>query len=495
MAIMAYTPIYKPNQLILGHPDSQLVVVTGWTPKEYVAKHLNPDTYAAIGQLYSPTRGINFLVRNLLANPGIRWLVSLGVTKEDTNAGGVQCLADFFTHGVTSGLSDTGRPCWVINSKVVGYIDLEIPLADLNDLRDRIAHYDGGSTRQEIKEIMSDTARLVASLAEWGYVEPVDPPKTYPMTMPRSNTKPASPVGHRIEGDTIAECWVKILHRIRLNGHIRPTGYDGQVQELINLITVVESEPESLYFPEPNYLPFDRAFIEDGYLDSMLGDAEYGEGVKYTYGQRLRSWFGTDLVGEAVAKLRADRDSSRVLINLWDSRVDGNINFSYPPCLYSIWFRVVDNRLTLTATLRSNDMYRAWVANAMALRVLQERIRLEVDPDLELGELITISQSAHLYDDTWEAAESIVKAHHSKVPEYHDKVGYFIVEFLAGNWVRVTQHSTKGEEVGRFDGTKPLHLLRRVIASNPSIMPDHAAYLGLEVSKAFDKGAEYTQDR
>lgn len=481
---MAYKPIYKPNQLIMGNPDSQLVVVTGWTPRDYVAKHLNSDTYAAIGQLYNPTRGINFLVRNLLANPSIRWLVSLGVTREDANAGAVQCLADFFTHGVTKGKSDTGRECWVINSKVVGYIDIEIPLYDLEVLRLRIAHYPCEGVR--------DAHWKADRLSEYP-LAPVDgSPKTYPMTLPKSDTKPASPYGHRISGDNIADCWVKILHRIRLNGTLRPTAYGGQIQELIDLVTVVECEPMGWHFPNPNYLPVNREYM-GGYLSSVLEDADNLDGVKYTYGQRLLSWFGADQIEQAIAKLKEDKDSTRVLMTLWDGTRD--ILSDAPPCLNTIWLRVVGDTLTLTATFRSNDMFNAWVANAMALRHLQQHIRDRVDSTLGLGPLVTISQSAHLYDDTLEEADRIVKAHLSKVREYHDKVGYFTVEFLAGNWVRVTQHHNNGEEISRFDGTKALPLLRRVIASNPSINPDHAAYLGLEVSRAFAQRFDYLQDK
>ena len=38
----------------------------------------------------SPTRGIGPLIRNLLANPHVRYLVILDATKEDKNAGGCQ---------------------------------------------------------------------------------------------------------------------------------------------------------------------------------------------------------------------------------------------------------------------------------------------------------------------------------------------------------------------------------------------------------------------
>jgi thymidylate synthase len=48
-------------------------------------------------------------------------------------------------------------------------------------------------------------------------------------------------------------------------------------------------------------------------------------------------------------------------------------------------------------------MFSAWPANAMGLRALQHHIRDEIasqsEYDLTMGPLITISQSAHIYDD------------------------------------------------------------------------------------------------
>jgi len=64
-----YTVQHKPNQLIYG--TGQTAVITGWTVKQAIAKRLQPSKYAVIGQLYSPTRGINLLVRNLLLNPHV----------------------------------------------------------------------------------------------------------------------------------------------------------------------------------------------------------------------------------------------------------------------------------------------------------------------------------------------------------------------------------------------------------------------------------------
>ncbi|MEH2039083.1 thymidylate synthase [Nostoc sp.] len=485
-----YKALYKPNQLIYGL--GQTAVITGWTVKQAIAKHLQPPEYAVIGQLYSPTRGINLLIRNLLFNPHVRFLVVLNATREDNNAGACQCLLDFFRNGFEEGVCDTGLRCWVIRSPIPGYIDLEVKASALEHLRESIKY-------QETKSI-SETVSLVKSyvqqkaLAAWGL------PLNFPMPTVEPTILPGPRYGHRIEGKTIAETWVKIIHRIKTTGTIRPTGYDGQWQELIDLMAIVTEEPAEFYFPEPNYLPIDRPFLEE-YISQILDDAPSREGLKYTYGQRLRSWFGRDQIDQVIQKLIGEIDAASAVMNLWDVK-DHEKGGS--PCLNHIWLRVVDNELSLTATLRSNDMFAAWPANAMGLRALQRYIRDKISKsseyNLKMGPLITISQSAHIYDDTWSNAEQLIKQQYATICrkiDYHDPAGNFLVE-IAENEIVVTQTTPgSGEVVGCYSGKDALKLIREICTASPSIRGDHAGYLGMELQRASEclkTGAKYIQD-
>ena len=486
-----YKPLHKPNQLIYG--TGQTAVVTGWTVKGAIAKQLEPYEYAVIGQLYSPTRGISFLIRNLLANPHVRFLVVLNATKEDRNAGGSQCLLDFFRHGFKEGKSDTGRNCWVINSAITGYIDIEINALALEQLRQSI----------EFKEVFSIT-EAVAQIKEYAQREVIESwgsALEFPLAEVVPTILPGSRYGHRIEGKTIAETWVKIIHRIKTTGTIRPTGYDGQWQELIDLMAVVTDEPSGFYFPEPNYLPCDRPFIQE-YISQILDDAPYREGVKYTYGQRLRSWFGRDQIEQVIQKLIGEIDAASAVMSLWDVK-DHEKGGS--PCLNHIWLRVVDNELSLTATLRSNDMYMAWPSNAMGLRALQQYIRDQIaklsEYNLKMGPLITISQSAHIYDDTWENADKLIEQQYAaicKQRDYYDPTGNFLIEIEQGKIVVKQTTPGSGEIVAQYSGKNPLQLIREICAASPSIQPDHVGYLGIELQKAANlvtSNKQYLQDQ
>ncbi|MHC5823057.1 MAG: thymidylate synthase [Nostoc sp.] len=494
-----YTALHKPNQLIYG--NGQTAVITGWTVKQAIAKHLQPHEYAVIGQLYSPTRGINLLIRNLLYNPHVRYLVVLNATKEDKNAGACQCLLDFFRNGFEEGKSDTGRRCWKIrsDSNIVSYIDIEIDKNTLEKLRDSI----------EFKEVklITDAVNQVKSYAEWEVIEPWGTRLKFDMSTVESTVLPGPRYGHRIEGKTIAETWVKIIHRIRTTGTIRPTLHDGQWQELIDLMAIVTEEPDDFYFPEPNYLPFDRAFIKP-YTSEILDDVSHSEqGVKYTYGQRLRSWFSKiDQIKEVIKKLSDNIDSARVVMSLWDVRNDlqGNDN---PPCLNHIWIRVVDQELSLTATFRSNDMFSAWPANAMGLRALQkyiwEAVSKQSRHQLKMGPLITISQSAHIYDDCFENADKLIQDQYSKIfqqKDYADPSGNFLISIHDGTIL--VEHTTpgSGEVVNCYSGKSASLLSRQIAKDCPGLQVEHAMYLGTELQKAevvlsMSQGLIYEQDK
>lgn len=473
-----YSPVFQDKNLIIGTGDT--VIVTGWTPVGRVAKLLDKSQYAAIGSLYSPARGLNFLVRNLLANPQYNRVVVIEATEQDKVAGGCRAFMSFFSDGV---YRYRGNESYKTSSNPTGIIDSVIPESDLNALRKRLAVI-------EIDSVKKLTGAI--AVISWQYPMVKVKPKHYPYIEPMSNTLPADIVGQKVRALTIAEGWIEVLRRIRLNGVVRPCS-SGQWQELINLVTVITDEPLGFYFPEPNYLPCDRAALS-AYVPQVLNDAPYLEGVKYSYGQRMRSWFKRDQIQQVIDKLAVEPDAASAVISLWDVE-DHEKGGS--PCLNHIWFRIVDSKLSMTALFRSNDMFSAWVLNAMALRALQFSVYKELvrsGLDIGMGELITISQSAHIYSDSWEFADRLIVEQGNKKKFASDPVGNFIITCTESGLITVTHTSLAGVAVKTYESGNPLKLVREICQHNPSIQSDHAAYLGIELQRA-KTSINYVQDR
>lgn len=503
-----YKAICKENQVTLG-TGSHTVIVTGWLPIKQVTSLISSEKYAAIGNLYSSARGIDFLVRNLLANPQITELIGLCSTKEDTSSGSVQCLVDFFNNGFDKSETENGVECWKVRSHYKGYIGLDIPEKSLKELRENITFIQFSSKDAlpiffSSNHISSEVLRL---------------PEYYPLQEKVPVIKPGRVYGHVVEGQTIAETWVKIIQLIKSTGTIRTTDYGGYWQELIDLTAVVTDEPDEFFIPE--YIPTNREFI-DNYLPSMLEDAPYTEGVKYTYGQRLRSWFGRDQIEEVINKLVKEIDSASAVMSLWDSgnnqrRTTSDHQHSGSPCLNHIWARVLpcsgyDGELSLTATFRSNDMFSAWVVNAMGLRALQKHILDEVRSrsclNLKLAPLITVSQSAHIYDDCWEYGDAVVRKQYKNIvkkelQQYYDPSGNFVIEVdsrfvKCSSKIIVSHLNGNGVLVQKYEGKSALKLIRLIVEENPQIKPSHVGYLGIELARAemcLQSAEDYIQDR
>lgn len=455
-----YQPICKQSGLILG--KGTVIVVTGWKPTEAIASHLTPDQYAAVGNLYSPA-GVSYLIRNILANPQVTGVLMLSTTKQDENSGSVQALEDFF--------------------KGLDYRIGDIPARELERVRQlsclRLHSYDA-ETLGEYLQYLSDRPPLDGL------------PKYYHPPVVESPIVPGPFWGHRIEAPTVAQAWVKILQRIRSTGKESPSGY-GIRQELINLLTVVSDEPDGLDVPD--WLPVDRAFLQN-YFPQMMEDAPVG--VKYTYGSRMRSHFGIDQVEQVVAKLVGELDATSAVINLWDVQ-DHNRGGS--PCLNHLWFRVIDGALSLTAVFRSNDMFDAWCANAFGLRALQghvcDRINQELGYSLTLAPLMTLSQSAHIYDHSYEYADKVIRERYGKAPKkYDDPVGNFEIA-LEGGEIVVSRMLPDGAICKQYRGKNPIRVVGAIAQDAPAMQPDHALYLGTQLHKAWDclrRGEEFWQD-
>lgn len=144
--------------------NKNIAIVTGWTDVRLVERVVNKNMYATVGNLYNAARGINLLIRSLLANKHIIYVVCLLASKYDYNAGSINCLVDFFYFGFRKGFTESGRECWVINSDIAGYIDLEIPEEKLNALRGAVTVY----WFKDVYDLNEQVRALQHSCKPWG---------------------------------------------------------------------------------------------------------------------------------------------------------------------------------------------------------------------------------------------------------------------------------------------------------------------------------------
>lgn len=511
-----FKPIYKANSLVLGNPASPVGVVTLWTLKAKVAARLDPADYAAIGQLYSPTQGLDYLVRNLLANPTIRGVV---LTGHDLSGSGA-ALRAFFEQGVEDGQTSLGAPCWRVRGPVESFVDRDVKLEAIERLRQNV--------RLVVCADRDDVGAVVRNLASDLPSSPYAEPVVFPKQEPEATTSVGENAVYVVRGETVAETWVQLLHVIWKYGRIGGTHYDSKQKEILDLVSVVSAEdPDNLFVPD--YLPCTPAQLE-AYFPTVLATPEEREAsraklaasspgvtspspsegasqqeIRYTYGQRLRSYFGVDQIADVIRKLVRERDSRSAAASLWDPQTDHRLGGS--PCLNHLWFRIVGDVLNLTAVIRSNDMFKAWPENAFALRKLQAIVGAEVaersGKPVALGDLVIVSESAHVYDDDWSATEHVLARHYdelaARIRERRDPRGNYLVEIDEGS-IRLERLAPTGEHVKHYYGKSAAALTRQLAHDAAVSSVEHALYLGAELQKAeqalrFPDLFRYVQDR
>ncbi len=460
------------RSMILGDIASDTAIICLWTVKEAIAKKVDKKEYAIIGQLYSAERGIDLLVRTLLANPQIKRLI---ITGSDLSKSGA-VLHDFFAHGFSAGATkSTQRECWRINSEHEGYIGRDIPADALETLRETI------------------TARAVEDVSTLDKKEiplPKKERKAQVFEKKEEDFRQYSTEESAFvlrSGKTV-ESWLKILELILKFGTTTKDPDGSSVKELLNVVSAITSEnPEELYLPEA--FPYSAEHLEK-YIATFTTGAEQST-VEYTYGSRIRKYFGVDQVKSVVDKLAKNVHERQGVISLWDPKKD-SVSL-HPPCLNHIWVRVQDGKLFLTATFRSNDMFVAYPQNAIALRCLQEVIRKDLisqtaEKNIVLGDLVIVSESAHLYENSWESCKDIIEKYYAEYVEQdpsarYDPRGNFIVSVEGGS-IHVQFTSPNGEHLRSFSGASALQLRRMIFREGVVSSPEHGYYLGMELMKA-----------
>jgi thymidylate synthase len=463
------SPVCQGENIVIGEKDD-IGIITLWTKKEAILKHLNPNQYGFVGQLYSKDEGISYLLRNCLANKSIRHLILVGV--------------DLYNSGeALSALMKNGTE----NHKIVGVnnaiIHKEIPEEAINSFRTNITLHDNRDLR--------NFAKIQTILNTISPSEPYGNNQTFPEhKIEGIESYPTDPVGFKIVDKTIGQAWLQILDTIMKFGVKKKTEYNNEMKELINVMAVITDEHPTEIRWEP-FFNFSREDLEK-YIPQILTDLKIRD-VEYTYGTRLREHFGKDQIQEVINYLKETPYTRRAVAVTWDVKQD--LRNTKAPCLDLLQFIVQENKLYLIVYFRSNDMFDAWPRNAFALRRLQGNVAKEIG--VELGSLTTLSCSAHIYNSCWELSNNLIQKHKHRPQLEFDPRGNIVIT-IKDNQIYATQFSPEGGKIGETIGKTAKDILNSLQAKKSISTISHALYLGRELQKAeiaLQKNIQYQQDR
>jgi len=460
-------PLQFNELLHVDDLDSNVAIVTLWTKKEHVMKELH-ERYAIIGQLYSREEGISALVRNCLANKKIRHII---VTGSDLYRSG-EALIKLFENGV----DENGRIIGMENASV----EKEIPRTALENLRENVRVYD---MRRHDFSTLNEFIKKLPKLLSYG------PPEVFPK--PEIKVPEAFPTdrsGFKIRERYVGDAWLKILYNIMRFGYLKKSKYADDAKELINLVAVITDENPD----EPrimDYFNFTKNDLDD-YVPQVVTPTHVN-GVSYTYGQRLRNYKGLDQIRFMIDDLKRSKDSRRAIAFTWD--VEKDMTSQHAPCINMV-HALVQDKLYLTAYIRSNDMFNAWPRNAFALRKLQYMICEQLGT--EAGSLTVVSGSAHIYATDFRKALKLIDAYKPEPARVGDPRGNILVRVENGEIV-VVHLDPDGMRIESFSGKTAMELYRKMAREYRISEINHAFDIGCELQKAeiaLTLGLPYIQD-
>lgn len=471
---LEFIPLHFGEKLRIINPHARLGVITLWSKIDYVESKLREagvdlspinSKIAVIGNLYG--NGLPHLLRNLLHNPQIRDLVICGADR----SGSAKELIAYFENGLEETVS-LGETVTRISGTDRVIDDLVTPASF--GMKPRITHLNG---IEELAGFISDFEHGPGN----GARVIVDLPKV------TISHYPSEPRNHNIVRETPLEAWRELIFRLVRFGHLTHLR-KGDRQELQNVRVVVRKPDKPDNAEELRKYGFDAASLGEYQLDMLLPDLP--EDHSYTYGNRIRAYFGFDALEKFASRLRENPQDRDCYLALWDSRCD--IDADDAPCLVSLFFRVFDERLTLTATYRTHNAVDAWLKNVYGLIRAQQIV--SENCGVPVGPLTVISHSISVDPSKYDAARRVANAKGFAVEL--DSNGQFMFSVEDGEIV-ARHFSDEGYVLHEYRSKKAERIQHEINRDCAISDVNHAIYVGRQLARAemcLRAGEPFTED-
>ncbi len=205
-----------------------------------------------------------------------------------------------------------------------------------------------------------------------------------------------------VDARDLSEAWFFCLRQVLTEGHeykIERGSYTGQYRRELDMAVVQVKNPGTrpLVPQVPAGIPApSTAEYVDQYLPYLM-TSQRAEEEQYTYGQYLEKQ-----IAEVIKMYHQDGfNTNQAFMAVGDTK---SIYLEDPPCLRSIDTRVRYDKLHFICYFRSWDLWAGFPSNLAAIQLLKEYMASEIG--VGDGELIAVSKGLHLYDYSWELAQT-----------------------------------------------------------------------------------------
>jgi thymidylate synthase len=237
-----------------------------------------------------------------------------------------------------------------------------------------------------------------------------------------------------IAGRNVNHVYPEALWRMKVIG-VEQNSRNGRVRRILGPVATTYRQPRERMLLDPRrdanpfFHIFEGVWMLAGRNDvgwimafntNITQFSDDGITLHGAYGHRWRNHFGHDQLIWIINHLRADPNSRRAVLQMFDPETDqGWVSGPTPkdiPCNTGVYFELVNGFLNMTVTNRSNDIiWGCYGANAVHMSMLQELIANTLGVDV--GQYVQFSNNFHIYERHFDLMEGI-----EEPPYYSDEM-------------------------------------------------------------------------
>ncbi|PIU62390.1 hypothetical protein COS83_02540 [archaeon CG07_land_8_20_14_0_80_38_8] len=519
-----------PHNNELRVTTANFAVTFLWTMRDAVLPYLDKENLAIAANFYTPA-GLEGMVRNLLANPHIRFIILMGeeyaskkgcdTKTELTSANAIRL---FFEKGINEERKIPGFETAV-------HFDNNIPTELINKARKNVELIDLNKTMPNapLKEKIEEANKIMKTKREKPFM---NEPVTFDYEK-QEETQPYEGGPILVHGSNIPDSWIKMIHSINTYGrkNLMNANTDRWVKEINDMTVVIHDSQNMDLTINPFLVPLTEEKI-NAYKAEILSPL-LPEGKAYTYGNKLRayvapanpikelvnteeyrdyefgkgSWIDANVkylnedfaevnqIKDIIDVLKRDVYSKACVAITWHVQDELMRKHKSSPCLVFLQAIVQDEKLNLTVFFRSHDMTQGWPENAYGCAAIQKEIADNIG--IEPGVLTIMSGSAQIYSHYYEQVKEMLEKYHQYADNFNDARGNYVIRTENDKIIAKHLHPKDNSELNTYEGKTAKEVYAQIAQKGAPTSPSHLIYLGSELGKAetsIKNKTKYEQD-
>ncbi len=481
---MQFIPLYYQDRIQILHNTGHIGILTLWTPVPKALSFLqniinldNPNILA-ISNFYG--QGLHKLLRNLLYNPQITHLLIFGQDLSNSK----QELLNFFQLGLENTTFLGQNMTKIINTNK--FLDDKVLPNQLNITVQQANKISDPNTKNTIQKFFQNLPN---------HFQHHNHRINTPLAITEIKSFPSNPLNHSISRNTQLQAYVELLFIIHKFGIPKNIPTKGKKYELQNLKVTInqpqDEDPKLLQFFQAEHKLF--KIYQQSFLSPNLNNQPY------TYGNRINQFFNINSLNTVINRLNQNNDDRHCFISLWHNQSDLTRKH-HRPCLVSLYFKTLNNKLNLTASFRTHNAGNAWLQNAYGMLGLLQHVSNHTN--IKIGSLTIFSHSISLSED----ALNLVKIAQSLRNDDNDQQLYidnnqiknkrlftpdpngnftFTIDYQ--NKQVVAEHSLNGITLKQYKAHNFQSMTNQLLRDKTVSNLHHAFYIAQQLTKLFQQ--------